>query len=42
MSYVAANNNITSITSNRNFWKTDKPVFSDQISHKERLNFYKC
>ena len=34
-----ANINISSITDNKNFWKTIKPLFSDKISHKERINF---
>ena len=34
-----ANINISSITDNKNFWKTIKPLFSYKISHKERINF---
>ena len=29
-----ANINISSITDNKKFWKTVKPLFSDKISHK--------
>ena len=33
-----ANINISSITDNKKFWKTVKPLFSDKISHKETIN----
>ena len=33
-----ANINISSITDNKKFWKTAKPLFSDKISHKETIN----
>ena len=33
-----ANINISSITGNKKFWKTVKPLFSDKISHKETIN----
>ena len=29
---------ISSITVNKKFWKTVKPLFSDKISHKETIN----
>ena len=32
------NINISSITDNKKFWKTVKPLFSDKISHKETIN----
>ena len=34
----SANINISSITDNKKFWKTVKPLFSDKISHKETIN----
>ena len=33
-----ANINISSITDNKKFWKTVKPLFSDKIFHKETIN----
>ena len=33
-----ANINTSSITDNKKFWKTVKPLFSDKISHKETIN----
>ena len=30
--------NISAITDNKKFWKTAKPLFSDEISHKETIN----
>ena len=33
-----ANINISSITDNKRFWKTVKPLLSDKISHKETIN----
>ena len=33
-----ANINISPITDNRKFWKTVKPLFSDKISDKEKIN----
>ena len=30
--------NISSITDNKKFWKTVKPLFSDKISQKETIN----
>ena len=33
-----ANINVSSITDNKKFWKTVKPLFSDKISHKETIN----
>ena len=33
-----ANINIISITDNKKFWKTVKPLFSDKNSHKETIN----
>ena len=32
------NINISSITDDKKFWKTVKPLFSDKISHKETIN----
>ena len=32
-----ANINISSITDNKKFWKTVKPLLSDKISHKETI-----
>ena len=34
-----ANINISSITDNKKFWETVKPLLSDKISHKETTNF---
>ena len=33
-----ANINISSVTDNKKFWKTVKPLFSDKISHKGTIN----
>ena len=33
-----ANINISSITDNKKFWKTVKPLFPDKISHKETIS----
>ena len=33
-----ANVNISSITGNKKFWKTVKPLFLDKTSHKETIN----
>ena len=30
--------NINSITNHKNFWKTVKPLFSDETCHKETIN----
>ena len=32
------NTNISSITDNKEFWKTVKPIFSDKICPKETIN----